>query len=216
MRQATLVRPHHALVLFEAAVQASIDGDDATTTDLLRRSFNASRAQRDRILALLLPVASAEEACELLEPDLAGLRRIDKVWSSRSSSDELRPVRERRLTSALSESSRHDGAARTKLLREAASLHNLLGDRAAAMAILRTVVAESPFDSDARLQLADLAMAEGDFDTAAEQLDWCSLERPDAPTVRQRIDRLRRMHAKPLPSRPTTSERIGVSGGTTR
>jgi len=214
--QATLVRPHQALVLFEAAIQASIDGDDGRTTDLLRRSFAASPAQRDRILSLLLPVTNATEACELLEPDLAGLRRIDRFWSERSDPEALRPVRERRLAAALQESSRSRGTARTRLLREAASLESLLGDPAAAMDHLRTVIAESPFDSAARLQLADLAIAAGDVDTAAEQLEWCLLERPDAPAIRSRIDRVRRLRTGPRPPHTTVPDRLGQSGEITR
>jgi O-antigen ligase/tetratricopeptide (TPR) repeat protein len=191
--QAMLVRPHHPLVLFEAAIQASIDGDDARTTDLMRRSFAASRAQRDRIIALLLPVATAEEACELLEPDLAGLRTIDRAWADRSPPAALRPVRERRLAKTLEEADRMRGPGRSRLVREAAALERTLGDTAAAARLLRTAVAESPFDSAARLQLADLSMATGDLDTAAEQLEWCLLERPDAPSLKNRLESLRRL-----------------------
>lgn len=214
--QATLVRPHHPLVLFEAAIQASIDGDEARTTDLLRRSFAASSAQRNRIISLLLPMASAAEVCELLQPDLSGLRRIDAAWSAKSSPEAMRPVRERRLALVVEEAERREGAPRGRLLREAAAIHGTLGDPAAAIGLLEKVVNESPFDSNARLQIADLSMAMGDLDAVAEQLDWCLLERPDSPAVKSRVERLRRMQLRAFEPNVLAPDRIGRMGGENR
>ncbi|MFM8633914.1 MAG: O-antigen ligase family protein, partial [Planctomycetia bacterium] len=87
--QALLVRPKNSLVLFEAATQAALDGDEPRAIDLWRTSFAVSSGQRTRILSILLPLVPATEAAAMLAPDLAGLRAIDAMWSRRSTADEM-------------------------------------------------------------------------------------------------------------------------------
>lgn len=188
--QALLVRPSNALVLFEAACQAELDGDDERAGTLWQQSFGASREQRDRILALLVPLVPAVEASRMLAPDLAGLRAIDAAWSPRSSVEEMRPVREQRLASVQAAAEKERGAARCGLLMEAAALKKTLGDAQGAQASLAAAVAANPANYQAHLALADQATATGAWDVAKHELEWCLLRRPDSPALRGRLNKL--------------------------
>ena len=73
INQALRVRPHEGQVLFEAANQAELDGDTTRAMQLRQQCFAECPSERNRVLNVLLPMMSADTACELLQPDLHGL-----------------------------------------------------------------------------------------------------------------------------------------------
>jgi len=211
--QALRVRPANAVVLFEAAAQAALDGDHNRAIELWRTSFAADPRQRTRIIALLLPQASSAEVCELLEPDLDGLRAIEAAWAGRESAGELATVRERRLEAALARSRQAQPAEASSLLREAARLHMRLGRPADARAILEAAVRRDPTSYPTHRALADLLVALGDVPAARRELEWCRLRRPDSQDLRRSLENLRALRAaeNPPPStdQPAASEKLG-------
>jgi O-antigen ligase/tetratricopeptide (TPR) repeat protein len=210
--QALAVRPHDGTVLFEAARQAELDGDDARANDLRRECFAVSAEHRDLILNLLRTQITATEAMALLGPDLPGLRAIDAAWSQQSSSHEMQPVRERRLSAVLAAAeeaaSPRQASQRCGLLCEAASLHRTLGHNEEAAATLSAAIAANPSHYAARLARVDLALALDDPDTAKQHLDWLSLRRPDAKAVVDRMHKLKQLRVRlaSAPASPPSSD----------
>lgn len=195
--QALLVRPKNSLVLFEAATQAALDGDEPRAIDLWRTSFAVSSGQRTRILSILLPLVPATEAAAMLTPDLAGLRAIDAMWSRKSNAEEMRPIREQRLEAVLIAAAEEQRAGpQSALLMEAAGLHRTLGDVEAALAALQSAIAVQPSNYQTHLTLADVAMQCGEYDQTERELEWCRLRRPDSDAVRTRQATLARLRAE--------------------
>ena len=193
--QALAVRPTSATVIFEAANQALLDGDVARAMELWRSSFAADPRQRVRIISILLPRVSAADACELLEPDLDGLRAIDAAWTPRESADQLAPVRGRRLEAVLARAAECPGGKRCKLLQEAAGLQVRLGQPAAARRSLEQAAVADPSSYEAHLALADLAITMRDGETARAELHWCLLRRPDSQALRERMEKLAKLES---------------------
>lgn len=199
LAQAMLVRPNDSLVLFEAANEAAREGDTDRAVELWRRSFTADGRQRQRIIAVLLPWMSSAEACELLEPDLPGLRAIDAAWSSREPAEALTELRSRRIAAVLEAADAVPPPAASILLLEAAELQERLGQDAESRASLRRAVQHAPGSYEARRRLALAALAAEDWVAARQALEWCLLRRPHATDVREKLETLRglRLGEKP-------------------
>ena len=90
INQALRVRPHEGQVLFEAANQAELDGDQTRAMQLRQQCFAECPSERGRVLNVLLPMMSAVAVCELLQPDVTGLRAIDGLWSRSSSKEDMK------------------------------------------------------------------------------------------------------------------------------
>jgi len=191
--QAMLVRPSDALVLFEAANQSALDGDIARANELWRASFAADPRQRARIIALLLPRLTSSEACDLLEPDLDGLRAIEAAWAVRETPADLEEVRSRRLERAVAtaEEWRAQPATACRLLLEAGMLEQRLGHPSEALATFQSAVRTDPSSFDAHRLLADAAIAVEDWTIARRELEWCLLRRPDRGDLREKLGKLR-------------------------
>jgi len=191
--QAMLVRPSDALVLFEAANQSVLDGDTARANELWRASFAADPRQRARIIKLLLPRLSSAEACELLEPDLDGLRAIEANWTVRETPEELEDVRERRLARVLAtaDNRRAEPATAGRLLLEAGVLQQQLGRPSEALATFQAAVRIDPASFDAHRSVADAAITLEDWTVARRELEWCLLRRPDRGDLREKLGKLR-------------------------
>ncbi len=191
--QAMVVRPSDALVLFEAASQSALDGDMVRANELWRASFAADPRQRARIIRLLLPRLTSAEACDLLEPDLAGLRAIDAAWAVRETPKALKEVRERRLARVLSTADewRAEPATSCRLLLEAGVLEQRLGRTPEALATFQSAVRTDPSSFDAHRLSADAAIAVEDWVVARRELEWCLLRRPDRKDLLEKLGKLR-------------------------
>jgi len=143
-----------------------------------------------------LPLMPATAACELLQPDLAGLRMIDGLWSRHSSPAAMRPVKAQRLAAARAAAEETDGNSRCNLLCEAANLERALGNLEQAEATLAEAIAANPNHYGARLSHIDFALAIGDAETANRELDWCLLRRPDSQKLQSRVRRLRQLRVE--------------------
>ncbi len=194
--QALRVRPHDGQVLFEAAVRAELDGNTAESLRLYQQCFAECPSERWRIVNVLLPLMPATAACELLKPDLAGLRMVDSLWSRHSSADAMRPVKVRRLVAARAAAEETDGSSRCSLLCEAANLERALGNLEQAEATLAAAIAANPNHYGARLSHIDFALAIGDAETAKQELDWCLLRRPDSQKLQGRLQRLKKLRVE--------------------
>jgi O-antigen ligase/tetratricopeptide (TPR) repeat protein len=191
--QAMLVRPSDALVLFEAANQSALDGDTARANELWRASFAADSRQRARIIKLLLPRLTSSEACDLLEPDLDGLRAIEAAWAVRETAADLEEVRSRRLERAVAtaEEWRAQPSTASRLLLEAGMLEQRLGRPSEALVTFQSAVRTDPSSFDAHRLLADTAIAVEDWSIARRELEWCLLRRPDRGDLREKLGNLR-------------------------
>ncbi len=194
INQALSVRPHQGQVLFEAANQAELDGDANRAMLLRQQCFAECPSERYRILNVLFPMISAIHTCELLTPDVTGLRAIDRLWSQSSSKEEMKPVKKLRLAKIYQAAKQAKGATRSNLLYEAAILERTLGNiKNAALTITAALVA-NPNNFQMRLTHIDLALASGDVATAKREVDWCFLRRPDSQKLRIRMQRLKQLH----------------------
>jgi len=203
LAQALLVRPNDSLVLFEAANEAALEGDAEQAVQLWRRSFAADGRQRQRIIAVLRPRLSSAEACDLLEPDLAGLRAIDAGWATRETPEDLVETRSRRIEAALAAAATASPTAACLLFLEAADLQRRLGDNAAAKESLRRAVQHDPASYEARRRLAIAALAAEDWTTARQGLEWCLLRRPHSADLREKMESLRQLRLGENPRRAT-------------
>jgi len=201
LAQALLVRPSDSLVLFEAANEAALEGDAERAVELWRRSFAADGRQRQRIIAVLMPRLSSAEACDLLEPDLAGLRAIDAGWSTRETPEDLVETRSRRIEAALAAAATASPTAACLLFLEAADLQRRLGENTAARDSLRRAVQHDPASYEARRRLAIVALAAEDWTTARQGLEWCLLRRPHSADLREKLENLRRLRLGENPRR---------------
>ena len=213
--QALRVRPHDGQVLFEAAVQAELDGDAARTIRLRQQCFAECPSQRSRILNVLLPMMPATTACDLLRPDLVGLRMIDSLWSRHSPAEQMKPVKAERLAAALAAADEADANSRCSLLCEAANLQRALGDPVQAEATLAEAIRANPNHYGARLTHVDFALAIGDAETAKRELDWCLLRRPDSQNLQGRVRRLKQLRVEQA-SMPASLDRNEKTPGDRR
>lgn len=213
--QALRVRPHDGQVLFEAAVQAELDGDAARASRLRQQCFAECPSQRSRILNVLLPMMPATTACDLLKPDLTGLRMIDGLWSPHTLAEQMQPVKVQRLAAVYAEAAETDGNARCSLLCEAANLQRILGDPVQAEATLAEAITANPNHYGARLTHVDFALAIGDAETAKRELDWCLLRRPDSQKLQGRVRRLKQLRVEQA-SMPASLDRNEPTPGERR
>ncbi len=213
--QALRVRPHDGQVLLEAAVQAELDGDTARASQLRQQCFSECPSQRSRILNVLLPMMPATAACDLLKPDLTGLRMIDALWSRHTPAEQMQPIKAQRLTAALSAATETEGNTRCSLLYEAANLQRILGDPVQAEATLAEAICSNPNHYAARLTHIDFALAIGDAETAKRELDWCLLRRPDSQKLQGRVRRLKQLRVEQA-SMPASLDRNETTPGDRR
>ena len=213
--QALRVRPHEGQVLFEAANQAELDGDTNGAKQCRQQCFAECPSQRGRILNVLLPMMSAMTVCELLQPDMAGLRVIDELWSRASSKDDMKGVKELRRTKVYKAAQQAKGNIQSNLLYEAAVIELSLGNsREASIAITAALVAK-PNNFNLRLLHIDLALAAGDVTTAKKEIDWCLLRRPDSQKLQGRIQQLKRLRIEQA-SMPSTFDAAAKVPGARR
>ena len=213
--QALTVRPHDGQVLFEAAVQAELDGDAAKARRLRQQCFAECPSQRSRILNVLLPMMPATAACELLQPDLNGLRMIDSLWSRHTPAEQMKPVKEQRLAAVYAAAEETDGNARCSMLCEAANLERVLGNAEQAAQTLAQAIRANPNHYGARLTHVDFALAIGDAETAKRELDWCLLRRPDSQKLQGRVQRLKQLRVEQA-SMPAGLDRSETTPGERR
>lgn len=164
--QALRVRPHEGQVLFEAANQAEMNGDKKRAMQLRQQCFAECPSERGRVLNVLLPMVSGVDACELLQPDVAGLRSIDGLWSRSSSKEDMKPVKEQRLAKVYEAAQHVQGTTQSNLLYEAAIIERTLGNTENAAATITAALGANPNNYQMRLVHIDLALATGDTATA--------------------------------------------------
>ena len=212
INQALQVRPHDGQVLFEAAVQAELDGDTAESLRRYQQCFAECPSQRWRIVNVLLPLMHATAACDLLEPDLTGLRMIDGLWSRYHPAAAMRPVKEQRLAAAYAAAAETSGNTRCSLLCEAANLEQTLGNKTQAGSTLAEAIKANPNHYGARLTHIDMALAIGDTDTAKRELDWCMLRRPDSQKLQGRLQELKKIRVEQASRPPALDLSTGTPG----
>ncbi len=215
INQALRIRPHEGQVLFEAANQAELDGDPTRAMQLRQQCFAECPSERGRVLNVLLPMMSAVAVCELLQPDVTGLRAIDGLWSRSSSKEDMKPVKELRLAKVYEAATQVKGTTRSNLLYEAAILERTLGNIENASTTITVALAANPNNFQMRLVHIDLALAAGDTTTAKKEIDWCLLRRPDSQKLQGRIQRLKQLRIEQA-SMPTTFDAAAEGPGARR
>ena len=210
--QALCVRPHEGYVLFEAAKQALLDGDREHSIELLQQCFAECPSTRGNVLDVLLPMISAVSACELLQPDVAGLRTIDGLWSRSSSKEEMKPIKELRLAKVHEAVQQAKGTAQSNLLYEAAILERTLGNNKNAATSITAALAANPNNFQMRLVHIDLALVLGDTDTAKKEIDWCLLRRPDSQKLQGRIQQLKQVRIEQASMPRVLDHTVGTPG----
>ena len=215
INQALRVRPHEGQVLFEAANQAELDGNPKRAMQLRQQCFAECPSERGRVLNVLLPMISAESACELLQPDVNGLRTIDGLWSRSSSKENMKPVKELRLAKVYEAAQRVKGTTQSNLLYEAAIIERTLGNTDNAATTITAALVANPNNFQMRLVHIDLALSTGDAITVKKEIDWCLLRRPDSQKLQGRIQRLKQLRIKQA-SMPTTFDAAAEEPGARR
>ncbi|MDA7899109.1 O-antigen ligase family protein [Pirellulales bacterium] len=196
IKQALRVRPHEGQVLFEAANQAELDGSPARAMQLREQCFAECPSERGRILNVLIPMMSGIQTCELLTPDVTGLRAIDRLWSQSSSKEEMKPVKKLRLAKVYEAAQQVKGTTQSNLLYEAAVIERTLGNTENAAASITAALVANSNNYQMRLMHIDLALALGDAATAKQEIDWCLLRRPDSQKLQGRIQQLKQLRIK--------------------
>ena len=212
IKQALCVRPHEGQVLFEAANQAELDGDATRAMQLRQQCFAECPSERGRVLNVLLPMTSAVNACELLQPDVNGLRTIDGLWSQSSSKEDMKPVKEIRLVKVYEAAQHVKFTARSNLLYEAAIIERTLGNTDNAAATITAALTANPNNFQMRLVHIDLALASGDMTTAKKEIDWCLLRRPDSQKIQGRIQRLKQLRIEQASMPTALNKSVGTPG----
>jgi O-antigen ligase/tetratricopeptide (TPR) repeat protein len=217
IEQAVLVRPADGRVLFEAGNQAALEGDHNRAIDWWRRSFASGPVMRGQILGILSGLKIAPlAACDLLAPDLDGLRAIDAAWSGRAAETDLREVRKRRLAAVLAATepvtAQDDRARLTALNLEAAGLQERLGEAAAARESLVAALQIAPGFYPAHLALADHAIRQADWATARSEIDWCLLRRPDNQQLQDKLKAISRGQSDSASKGPHGKARHAMKG----
>ena len=210
--QALRVRPHEGQVLFEAANQAELDGDKSLAMQLRQQCFAECPSEQSRVLSVLLPMMSAVTVCELLQPDVDGLRAIDSLWSRLSSKEEMNPVKELRLDKVYEAAQKVKGTAQSNLLYEAAILERTLGNNENAATTITAALAANPNNFQMRLVHIDLALSLGDTSTAKKEIDWCLLRRPDSQKLQGRIQQLKQVRIEQASTPKALNRTAGTPG----
>ena len=182
---------------------------------LREQCFAECPSERGRILNVLIPMMSGIHTCELLTPDVTGLRAIDRLWSQSSSKEEMKPVKELRLAKVYEAAQQVKGTTQSNLLYEAAIIERTLGNTENAAATITAALLANSNNYQMRLMHIDLALALGDAATAKQEIDWCLLRRPDSQKLQGRIQRLKQLRIKQA-SMPTTFDAAAEVPGARR
>ena len=212
INQALRVRPHEGQVLFEAANQAERDGDGIRAMQLRQQCFSECPSERDHLLNVLLPMKSAVDVCEYLQPDVTGLRAIDGLWSRSSSQETMKPVKELRLAKIYEAAQYEKGITQSNLLHEAAILERTLGNIENALTTITAALAANPNNFQMRLVHIDLALASGNAQAAKKEIDWCLLRRPDSQKLKGWIQRLKQLRIEQASMPTTLNKSVGTPG----
>ena len=212
IEQAMRVRPHEGQVLFEAANQAELSGDATRAMQLRQQCFAECPSERGRVLNVLLPMMSAVAVCELLQPDVTGLRAIDGLWSRSSSKEDIKPVKELHLAKVYEAAQHVKGTKQSSLLYEAAVIERTLGNTDNAAATITAALVANPNNFQMRLMHIDLALASGDMTTAKKEIDWCLLRRPDSQKLQGRIQRLKQLRIEQASMPTALNKSVGTPG----
>ena len=210
--QALRVRPHEGQVLFEAANQAELNGDKSRAMQLRQQCFAECPSERGRVLNVLLPMMSAVAVCELLQPDVAGLRAIDSLWSRSSPKEAMKPVKELRLAKVYEAAQQTKGTAQSNLLYEAAILERTLGNNENAATTITAALAANPNNFQMRLVHIDLSLSLSDTNTAKKEIDWCLLRRPDSQKLQGRIQQLKHVRIEQASMPRALDHTVGTPG----
>ena len=130
---------------------------------LRQQCFAECPSERGRVLNVLLTNdVGGFAVCELLQPDVAGLRAIDGLWSRSSSKEDMKPVKELRLAKVYEAAQHVKGTSQSNLLYEAAILERTLGNTDNAATTITAALIANPNNFQMRLVHIDLALATGD------------------------------------------------------
>ena len=212
INQALRIRPHEGQVLFEAANQAELSGKTNRAMQLRQQCFAECPSERGRVLNVLLPMISAVSVCELLQPDVTGLRTIDGLWSRSSSKENMKPVKELRLAKVYEAAQRVKGTTQSNLLYEAAIIERTLGNTDNAATTITAALVANPNNFQMRLVHIDLALSTGDTTTAKKEIDWCLLRRPDSQKIQGRIQRLKQLRIEQASMPTALNKSVGTPG----
>lgn len=202
--QALSVRPHKGIVQVAAGKEAALAGDYQQALVYWRLAFHQEPDTQTAIIQILAPQVPADFFLSSMQPDVTGLGKLFHFYRTRQFRDEavlagqyyvqVLPAQARAVETSQSAAS---------YWREAATVHEYLGDLSSAIECQQQAVEALPEDFSNRKLYATLLARDHRYDEATEALQWCLRRQPDDTAV---VDLLAQVNRERWSAqRPTTS-----------
>ncbi len=186
--QAVNVRPLDGDVAFAAGIESLLAGRTEEAIAHWRTCFQTGQHQQDLLDAFSarLPVAVFLDE---FQPDLEGIRRIERHYKNRGRDDALPAIRARHVQAAESAAETCKGKEAARLWREAARVYRALEAQQDWVRCLRRTLDSDPSCFDARLELAKTLLELEEFAEAEKELMNCRRRRPYDQNVQKLLER---------------------------
>ncbi len=189
--QAMRVRPFDGPVLYAAANQAILAGNEALWREYLRRAFRYGREQQQKIISDRVAAASVDGLpaviADLLREfrlDLENANFLDSICANRCSPEQLAPLVQYRAERTEAEAAAAgDAEDAAQLWLAASELRHQLHDDDRSLQCLRNAAQRAPGEFTAQYELGKCLLRQSQFAEAEMHLRWCLQRRPDNSNV---------------------------------
>lgn len=175
--QALRVRPYDPQVLFALGQLEWHDGRRERTFACWKQAYHRSRAWEKTITDLLINAMPAEQFLQTFEPDWLALRDLRNRMQQQQH-PEYEIVGKRFADAAVAQSRRVEEG-RERVLLDACTVYQEIGDDDAALQCALAAVETQPHDYAARFAAARLLHRQQRFADALPHLRWCLRRRPN-------------------------------------
>ncbi|MFZ1932557.1 MAG: O-antigen ligase family protein [Thermoguttaceae bacterium] len=191
IQQAMRVRPFDGPVLYAAANQAILTGNESLWREYLRRAFRYGREQQQRIISDRVAAAPPEGLpaviADLLSEfrlDLENANFLDSICANHCSPEQLAALTRYRVERTEAEAAAADDAENAAQLWLAASdLYQRLQDDARALQCARNALQRASGEYRVHYELGTCLLRQSQFAEAEVHLRWCLQRTPGDPSV---------------------------------
>jgi O-antigen ligase len=187
VEQAMRVRPFDGAVLYAAANQAILSGDEPLWRAYLKRAFRYGREQQQKILADRVAAAPPDDLPAVIvdilnefHPDLHNADYLNRLCKDHCTPQQLAALVRYRAEAAEAEAAdANDGEIAAPLWLEACDLQHQLQNDAQAMQCARNALQRDPGEYRAHYELGRSLLNQSQFVEAELHLRWCLQRTPN-------------------------------------
>jgi O-antigen ligase/tetratricopeptide (TPR) repeat protein len=185
IRQALLVRSNRGDVIFAAASEALLAGDESRWLELANKTYRRGAIYQRRLIEELIGRTPTDQIPAMIDlfldhfpPDCEGLAILHQICAARCPPEQLNGLFQVRAQLAEWEAAKREGNSAALLWLAAQSLRRNLGENSQALLCARKAVQCDPNFYSAHYQYAVCLLQQKKFAEAEPELEWCRGRRP--------------------------------------